>query len=285
MITCNTYYYKDAEAPYNAGDIFGPFILKNLLDQSVAINYTGPSDNHHNPTIMLVGSIISRSLKGCIICGCGIMRSHNEVPNFLECYIIRGKFTLAKILKSRPEYANKIVLGDPGLVLPYLINERITIKKYKYGIILHYVDKKFGSYFADIPNVTIIDINNPDILDFANNVMQCEFIISSSLHGLIFADSLCIPTAWIRIKNTVLTSDDIKFYDYYSIYENIGVSARCNIVDTKAQFDIDKLHFNYIDNNFITNKSAEIMTCLVDVIKKHYKINEKYDNLPHHNNR
>ena len=279
MALCNIYYCEDPAAPYNVGDIFGPFLLKNLLEESVEIkiNMIGTPVDQINPNFMIVGSVARYSTGKCIICGCGILLKNDNINDFLECSIVRGKHTLAKILECKPEYNNKIVLGDPGLVLPYFINAKPTSKKYKYGVILHYVDKKFNSYFASIPDVTIISIENSDILDLANKIMECEFIISSSLHGLVFADSLSIPSAWVRIKNTILTSDDIKFYDYYSIYDNIGVKPICTIVDTNELFDINKLHFNYIDLGFMMNKSAEIMSCIVNVIKKYSKINQKYD--------
>jgi pyruvyltransferase len=49
-------------------------------------------------------------------------------------------------------------------------------------------------------------------------ITSCEFILSSSLHGLVVADSYGIPNQWVEpaaedIHNT------FKFYDYYSALE------------------------------------------------------------------
>jgi hypothetical protein len=42
-------------------------------------------------------------------------------------------------------------------------------------------------------------------------------VISSSLHGLIVADSLGIPNVWLRLSPDVL-GGDYKFKDYYSVF-------------------------------------------------------------------
>lgn len=45
----------------------------------------------------------------------------------------------------------------------------------------------------------------------------CKYIISSSLHGLICADSICIPNRWIKLSE--LLGSDFKFHDYYSVFD------------------------------------------------------------------
>ena len=44
---------------------------------------------------------------------------------------------------------------------------------------------------------------------------QCEYILSSSLHGMIFADSLCVPNMWTILSGRV-QGKGFKFYDYAS---------------------------------------------------------------------
>lgn len=46
---------------------------------------------------------------------------------------------------------------------------------------------------------------------------MCETILSSSLHGLIFADALHVPNLHI-IGQTKLKEGNFKFEDYYSSY-------------------------------------------------------------------
>jgi pyruvyltransferase len=45
---------------------------------------------------------------------------------------------------------------------------------------------------------------------------KCEYIISSSLHGIVFADSLDIPCGWFYIGEDLPKSKQFKFKDYNS---------------------------------------------------------------------
>ena len=51
-----------------------------------------------------------------------------------------------------------------------------------------------------------------------HEIACCKFIISSSLHGLIIAHSLGIPTVAFEIQDTPLRGGRFKFRDYYSAY-------------------------------------------------------------------
>ena len=65
-------------------------------------------------------------------------------------------------------------------------------------------------------NVLVIDVQRQPIEVIAD-VDKCEYILSSSLHGVIAADSLGIPNAWILLSDKVLGSG-FKFYDYASAF-------------------------------------------------------------------
>lgn len=48
-------------------------------------------------------------------------------------------------------------------------------------------------------------------------MLSCKCILSSSLHGLIFADALGIPNRRIVLSDEII-GGDLKFDDYYSVY-------------------------------------------------------------------
>jgi pyruvyltransferase len=52
-------------------------------------------------------------------------------------------------------------------------------------------------------------------LHFINELASCDYILSSSLHGLILSDAYGIPNKWISISNN-LSGREFKFKDYYS---------------------------------------------------------------------
>src|SRR5690606_11417433 len=105
--------------------------------------------------------------------------------------------------------------GDPALLLPKLYMPNSELRKYKIGIIPHYVDKNNDFFNRAVPDwIKVIDIENPNYKDFVDDLIGCEVVISSSLHGLIIADAYGIPSVWARFSNMIY-GGDFKFHDYF----------------------------------------------------------------------
>jgi pyruvyltransferase len=128
-------------------------------------------------------------------------------------HAVRGPLTRDLIIKqgvSCPE-----VYGDPGLLVSEIYNPNFE-KKYKLGIIPHYVDKGNENviYLKEkYPDeVLIIDIQD-SFENVIDNVNRCEMIASSSLHGVITADAYGIPSLWIKLSENV-NGGNFKYRDY-----------------------------------------------------------------------
>jgi len=65
----------------------------------------------------------------------------------------------------------------------------------------------------------LIDIEG-DVLEVIDQVTRCEFILASSLHGLICADTHNVPNTRLRLDNKII-GGDFKFFDY-----RLGVGAK-----------------------------------------------------------
>lgn len=144
------------------------------------------------------------------------------------------KFPSAKILALRGEETRKriglsqpVVLGDPGLLADGLLKSRKKKKK-RIGIIPHYIDKtderikQIGEKHKK--QVRIIDIQQKPLKVIAE-IDACEYILSSSLHGLIAADSLGIPSGWIELSDNVI-GKGFKFNDYNSAISSSHIPFR-----------------------------------------------------------
>lgn len=88
------------------------------------------------------------------------------------------------------------------------------------GIIPHYIDidnPVLAQFLnAHKEDVLLIDLVHYDKwTDIPDQIVSCDCILSSSLHGLIVSDSYNIPNVWIGLSNE-LTGGDFKFYDYFS---------------------------------------------------------------------
>jgi len=162
----------------------------------------------------------------------------------LEFLAVRGKNT-KQVLEDQLGYdLSDVVLGDPGLLFNRLVKKKKK-KKYMLGLITHYLDSDrelVNQVQAANPQCVRINILGEPI-EILNAINDCEFIVSSAMHGLIAADSLNIPNQWIRFadfKNTL----DFKYNDYYSVF---GFSP--SVLDIRhtqdLKFDLDKIRQDY----------------------------------------
>jgi hypothetical protein len=126
----------------------------------------------------------------------------------LRFHAVRGP--LSRERAGKPELS----LGDPGLLANKVYKHADEIT-HKVGIVAHYVD--LGDQKLDAikenPDYKIINpLQSPQEVAF--EITSCELVLSSSLHGLIFADSFGVPNAWMPLSDK-LAGGEYKFRDYY----------------------------------------------------------------------
>ncbi|MFC1694673.1 polysaccharide pyruvyl transferase family protein [Pseudomonadota bacterium] len=171
---------------------------------------------------IFVGSVLSSTTSCSIVWGAGFLTGRSRcLQKPRKIHAIRGKLSERHLVNQGIPCPR--VYGDPALILPQLYQPEQT-KKYKYGVIPHYVDlgykkgilgdQNLNKRLADM-NATLIDVGQ-SFLDFINQVNQCEYIASSSLHGLILAHAYGVPAVWIRFADFVSGHDGFKFSDYFS---------------------------------------------------------------------
>jgi hypothetical protein len=197
----------------NFGDNLTPLLLRHF---GITCQWS-PAEQAQ---LIGIGSLLERvpeDYQG-LIWTTGFMHESSQ-KNFAHARIIglRGRQTLQRIV-SRD--AN-IVLGDAGLLCDQLAGRER--KRFKLGIIPHVVDQQdplVASLASSSGEITVIDICG-DCHEVIRSVGECEYIVSSSLHGLIVADSLGIPNRWIELNHgeEMVLGKGFKFQDYYSIYD------------------------------------------------------------------
>lgn len=218
-------------------------------------------------------NLFKKNTESLNIWGTGFIRDETgrgleKYYNFrnLKIYALRGKKTLNKLktfneslIRGKTSYvSDKIVFADPGLLAPLLLDNTPN-KKYEVGIIPHYIhlnNQKIIELSRKYENSIIINVtDNP--LRVVEQIAKCKCILSSSLHGLIVADSFCIPNQWIHISK--LQGGFFKFHDYYSAF-NLKIQ---NIdLNTEDIPNIDLIKSNYkITKHMITKKQEELIQC------------------------
>jgi pyruvyltransferase len=102
-----------------------------------------------------------------------------------------------------------IALGDSGLLAAELVGGRPPTQ-YALGVVPHYHDRELAGRY---PDAEIIDVGKHPV-EVIRKIAACERIVSSSLHGLITADSFGIARRWEPSER--LIGGRFKFADYAS---------------------------------------------------------------------
>lgn len=172
---------------------------------------------------------------------------------------VRGMLSKKRIEKITGKELD-IPMGDAGILASYLLDE-IPEKKYDVGIIAHCKeqdDPAFKKLLKRFPNSVNIDVIKSTPLEVTTLIAQCRTVISSSLHGLIIADSLGVPNRHIVVTDKLL-GDGFKFDDYYSAY---GLEHEFTDMYKSDISSLDEVIDNYkITPKMVEQKKKDMLSC------------------------
>lgn len=200
------------KAKENYGDLLGKYLVEKISGKTVVFAWPKKWSvlDYFISIYVTVGSILTHVNHKCIVWGSGIISKDYPIKKatFLA---VRGPQTRKFLMEAAYEVPE--IYGDPALLLPRYFAPKIE-KKYKYGIVPHYDDYKIVSnWFHNNSEIHLIDMMTTDVEAKTIEFLQCEKIISSSLHGIIVAHAYGIPAVWQKFSNKVF-GDDIKYQDY-----------------------------------------------------------------------
>ena len=187
----------------NFGDTLMPFIIDHILGYTPEMAGRTEGDR-----ILGIGSIIHLVRPGDVVFGSGSNRPGHVIksPPGAKYLCVRGPKTRDQIRGADvPE-----IYGDPAIILPLMYWPEVK-KKYKLGILPHYVDKHICPKPG--PGETVIDIQ-AHWTEVIQRILECEVIIASTLHGIIAAEAYGIPSLWAVWGNKII-GGEFKFQDYF----------------------------------------------------------------------
>lgn len=198
----------------NAGDQLTPWLIKRITGyrpQHVPSGFVG------QPYHVVAGSVLNHAGSGATVWGAGIASANDPIARGLNIKAVRGPHTRKRALNLGLECPE--VYGDPGLLVPKWVPRAKTVT-HDIGIVPHVVD-----YLDVCKRVTSRHFKIIRLLDTIESVIEaitsCHSIVSSSLHGVVFAHAYGIETAWAKFSNRV-GGDGTKFYDHY---ESLGMEG------------------------------------------------------------
>jgi pyruvyltransferase len=191
----------------NFGDALTPWLICRLTGQYPV--FVQPE--HPREKYFVAGSIIEYSCGSCTVWGSGIMARHDLISPSAKFLAVRGPLTRERALQcgaSCPE-----IYGDPGLILPRLYRPPVGPRGGA-GLVTHFSDKpRLSVPLRKTENLKLIDIQDP-IESVINQLVSCEWVASSSLHGIIASHAYGIPAVWVQFR-PLPSGDAVKFADYF----------------------------------------------------------------------
>ena len=175
-----------------------------------------------------------------IVWGSGMIEE-NKYPYVIPSKILAVRGPLTQQQLERKGINCPKIYGDPALLLPYFYEPRSVCKKYKLGLIPHYTDmfKEEVINLTESEDVLLINVfrykNWKDVID---QICSCEFIASSSLHGLIVSEAYCIPNLWVEFREP-LVGDIAKRFKFHDFFLSIGLDRKQPFVVTLKSSKLD----------------------------------------------
>lgn len=124
----------------------------------------------------------------------------------LDIRAVRGPLT--RQILTLNGYRCLEVYGDPAILMPLVYQPKSNPKDNTIGVIRHF--KSVDSEVSD--QLKKIDTRTTDYKNFIDQICNCSKVISSSLHGIILAESYGIPAVFLQEN---MDNELIKFYDWY----------------------------------------------------------------------
>lgn len=281
---CNIDNYGDAINPYLISKISGCAVkyrnfqnpdfkkeIKNLIKTTLKLklyDINRIKKYNENETVILgIGSLLNRSRKNFKVWGTGYMNNFERAQGG-TLFAVRGRFSAEKLQNEGFDYC--AVWGDPALLMPVIYNP-IKKKTFSLGIIPHLKDYiYFKELYKNDESIKVIDLKTTEIEKVTDQILECEKIVSTSLHGVIVAQAYQIPTLWIQ-KNHIDT-DGIKFNDYF---DSVGIDLYDGFTNYKDVIEeCEKYFVNYEHLTLIRNDLRKIQLELLKVAP--FKVKEEY---------
>ncbi|MFE8884422.1 polysaccharide pyruvyl transferase family protein [Pseudarthrobacter enclensis] len=225
--------------------MLGPELVKSVLAEMCPQSSDAalaPSRSPGNGRLLSVGSIMHYAHDGDIIWGTGV---NGKVPGSqhgfesIDVRAVRGPLT-ARWLTQHKNVEVPEIYGDPGLLVRRYYPALKSQEKSRKTLIIPNLNEmhKFRSH-PDFVNPTA------PLGKVLRQIAASEFVIGSSLHSIIVADSLGVPSALLKSDAEPL----FKYEDYFrgtgrvdfEVFSDLDAAARAAGRIAREQSESDPL--------------------------------------------
>ena len=223
----------------NFGDVLSPWIAEKMSGREVEFAPRG------EPAIVSVGSILSHVSDGCVVWGTGSFGTETprDIAKDADYRAVRGPLTRNRLEIAKVDCPR--VFGDPALLVADYYRPDIE-PVHEVGVVLRWSESnrfnKLSGGEAD--GIKKIILRDDDVEKTLDEMLSCKRIVSSSLHGLIIADSYGIPNAWLHSRTP--KGGEFKYWDYLLSVDKVRHPTAVALTKpgVTADFLIGNMHFD-----------------------------------------
>lgn len=209
----------------NLGDLLAPVVTEWMLHRlGLDLSREAVRPGH----LMTIGSVLGLGTFDAVIWGSGVnsfahvgrvtlQRNYRK----LDIRAVRGPIT-AQVLRENG-YTCPRVYGDPAILLPMIYPGRRSEKRTKYVVIDHYMKRKTTGDDR-------LSVRTGDYRTFLDKILEAEVVYSSSLHGIILAESYGVPAIFLRQG---MEEEMLKYYDWYFATGRYEVRSAASLAEAK----------------------------------------------------
>ena len=195
----------------NFGDAICPILLRTLTGQEIEFS-------RDEGTLVSIGSVAFHPYDNkMLFWGSGAIEKKSKLKHQYphEVLAVRGPLTRKRFLRDGFECPE--IYGDPGMLLPLLfpLNSFDQQHRVEVGVLPHWMDYDYVKEFKLVKDdkIELIDVRR-DTMEVLKAITACDFLVTSSLHGLIAGEAYSIPTVFVEFGKR-LWGRLFKFKDYF----------------------------------------------------------------------
>lgn len=193
------YWYRGSP---NFGDAMAPDIVRSMFG-IVPVH----ASVRYRRKLVGLGSIINAVQPDDVVWGSGLIQDKQFEGDKARFLAVRGPLTRDRISGDVPP-----IFGDPAILLPEVYPTVRPDKRFDIGIVPHYRDEA-ALHLNDtrVLNISPRTVNWRSVVD---QIVSCDVIVSSSLHGIVVAEAFGIPTTWVQPTQNLI-GGEFKFRDHF----------------------------------------------------------------------
>ncbi|MGI6103467.1 MAG: polysaccharide pyruvyl transferase family protein [Patescibacteria group bacterium] len=197
----------------NWGDVLAPLLIETLSGQPPVFS------REANGRCLTVGSLITPDglRTGDHIWGSGMLK-RADISQTLELTFHAVRGPISRELLRDQGWEVPEVYGDPALLMPFILKAAPTKHTQRtIGIVPHLtVPTESVAALSHVrADIRVIDVT-VGVENFIRELVQCDVVLSSSLHGIIAAEAYGIPAAWVELHQPLEGLDDVDNHLKYS---------------------------------------------------------------------